>query len=438
MHTDEPVFEGFTFAGRSHDVRAYTLDSNGLMVLLMPQRLAPVATFMITYRVGSRNERTGETGATHFLEHMMFKGTVNHNKETGGTVFQRLQSLGAQVNATTWNDRTNYYGMLPAEHLHEAVAIEADRMRGLRLHPDDVASEKTVILNEFDRGENEPYRKLYHAVWSAAYEAHTYHHPTIGWRSDIEDTTSDSLRSFYDRFYWPDNATVSVIGGFDETAIMACIRKEFGLIPGAPYPIPDVAVREPEQRGERRLTIRMAGDIPAILMAWKAPSALDASTMGLQLASMVLSHGRTSRLYGRLVQSGLCTSVGASMSSFRDPGLFTVFALTRPETDPDAVELLIRDEMRTMATTVITEEEHQRALAALEADTAFSRDGSFGTASALNEAIAAGDWTLFTTFLERAKATSRDDIMSAVASIFNDDRQTTGRFIPVEAAAPAP
>lgn len=430
MTTENPGFKGFTFSHRSHDVRAYTLDANGLCVLLMPQRLAPVATFMITYRVGSRNERTGETGATHFLEHMMFKGTVKHNKDTGSTVFQRLQSLGAQVNATTWNDRTNYYGMLPAEHLHVAVSIEADRMRGLRLHPDDVASEKTVILNEFDRGENEPYRKLYHAVWSAAYEAHTYHHPTIGWRSDIEDTTADSLRSFYDRFYWPDNATVSVIGGFDEAAVMACIRKEFADIPRAPHPIPDVAIREPEQRGERRLTIRMAGDVPAILMSWKAPSALDPSTMGLQMASMVLSHGRTSRLYRRLVQTGLCTSVGASMSSFRDPGLFTVFALVRSDADPDVVEEAIRDEMNSMATSVITDQEHKRALAALEADTAFSRDGSFGTASALNEAIAAGDWTLFTTFPERAKATSGDDIKNAMASIFHDDRQITGRFVP--------
>ena len=175
--------EAFTYVESSGGIEAYRMKSNDLQVLLLPEAAAPVVTFMITYRVGSRNESTGLTGATHFLEHLMFKGTERFNKEKGATIFNVLQRVGAQVNATTWLDRTNYYELLPKEHLALAIEIEADRMRGARISEEDIESERTVILNEFDRGENEPIRKLYHAVWSAAFVAHPYHHPTIGWRT---------------------------------------------------------------------------------------------------------------------------------------------------------------------------------------------------------------------------------------------------------------
>ena len=157
----------------------------------------------------------------------MFKGSEKFNKENGTSVFNVLQSVGAQMNATTWMDRTNYYEMLPSEHLGLAIEIEADRMRGARLAEDDMESERTVILNEFDRGENEPFRKLYHSVWSAAYQAHPYHHPTIGWRSDIENATNDGLRHFYNTYYWPNNATLSVIGDFQRGEALQLIVDHF-------------------------------------------------------------------------------------------------------------------------------------------------------------------------------------------------------------------
>ena len=187
----EPVPDGFTFEEESGGIEAYRLEANGLQVLLLPQTAAPVVTFMITYHVGSRNEALGLTGATHFLEHLMFKGTSRFNKRAGTSVFNTLQRVGAEINATTWFDRTNYYELLPKEHLPLAVEIEADRMRGALIDAADLESERTVILNEFDRGENDPMRKLYHAVWSSAFVAHPYHHPTIGWRSDIDGPRPD-------------------------------------------------------------------------------------------------------------------------------------------------------------------------------------------------------------------------------------------------------
>ena len=423
---------GFTHIESLGGIDAYRLDANGLTVLLCPQGVARVATIMITYQVGSRNERQGETGATHFLEHMMFKGTDRFSKKSGKTIFNVLQARGARVNATTWNDRTNYYEMLPTEHLALALEIEADRMCGLSLDPAEVASEKTVILNEFDRGENEPIRKLYHALWSTAFEAHTYHHPTIGWRQDIENVTPEGLRSFYDRFYWPCNATLSIIGGFDAPETMAAVRKHFESIPvGEPAPV--LAIREPEQRGERRTTIRMQGGNPAVLLGFKSPAATDPAVYPLDLAGMILSHGRSSRLYTALVDEGLATSVSAGASSFRDPGLFTVMALLTPDADPTKVEHILHGEIEKLKDEPPSDDELQRALAKLRAQTLYARDGSFSLASQLNEAIAAGDWKLLPRFLEAVEAVKPADIMAAIRATCVRDRMTTAVYEPLNA-----
>ena len=166
------VHEAFDFVETSGGIEEYRLKSNDLQVLLYPEASAPAVTLMVTYRVGSGDEATGLTGATHFLEHLMFKGTERFNKQQGTSVFNLLQRVGAQVNASTWIDRTNYYELMPKEHLPLAVEIEADRMRGALITPDDLEAERTVILNELDRGQNEPLRNLYKAVWSQAYIAH--------------------------------------------------------------------------------------------------------------------------------------------------------------------------------------------------------------------------------------------------------------------------
>ena len=230
MHTRRQEGDLISFVQESGGVREYKLESNGLQVLVMPDMSAPVVACMITYKVGSRNETSGLTGATHFLEHLMFKGSEKYNKSKGTSVFNVLQDVGARMNATTWMDRTNYYELLPAEHLDLALDIESDRMRNALLLAEDVESERTVILNEFDRGENEPTRKLYHEVWSSAFSAHPYHHPTIGWRSDIESVTASDLRGFYNRFYWPANATLSIVGSIDVDDTLDNVIARFGKL----------------------------------------------------------------------------------------------------------------------------------------------------------------------------------------------------------------
>lgn len=422
----------YTFEEASNGVEAYRLRANDLQVLYLPQHAAPVVTFMVTYRVGSRNESVGLTGATHFLEHLMFKGTERFHKRKGTSVFNVLQRVGARVNATTWLDRTNYYELLPKEHLALAVEIEADRMRGALLDPQDLESERTVILNEFDRGENEPMRKLYHAVWSTAYQAHPYHHPTIGWRSDIEHATPEGLRHFYDTYYWPNNATVSVIGDVSRDEALRLVHEQFGPISASSEAIPDVMTREPVQAGERRVTVRMAGQLGALMLAFKSPDAFSTDTDALDVLGMILSSGKNSRLYRLLTDRGLTTHLMADTSRLRDPGLFYIYALLAPEKTHDDVETVLWTELEHIQQEGVTEAELTRAVNQLVAQEAFGRDGSYAVAAQLNEAIAAGDWKLYTTYLERIRAVTVEDVQRVAATYCRVETMTAGYYIPTE------
>ena len=422
----------FRFVEEFGGIEHLELTSNGLRLLLLQQHASPVLAFMVTYHVGSRNESTGLTGATHFLEHLMFKGTEKFNKEKGSSVFNVLQAVGAQMNATTWLDRTNYYEMLPQEHLGLAIEIEADRMRGARLSEQDLESERTVILNEFDRGENEPIRKLYHSVWSTAYQAHPYHHPTIGWRFDIEHVTSEGLRHFYDTYYWPNNATLSIIGNYERDEALQLVLKHFGRIPRSQHEIPGVAIVEPQQYGERRVKIKRSGELGALMIGFKSPSGLHPDTDVLDVLEIILGAGKNSRLFQRLTDKGLTTHVFSSSSRFKDPGLFTVYGFLSPGRSHEEVEAEILSVLEEVKKEGVEEKELARAVNLLNAQAAFERDGPFSIAAQLNEAIAAGDWKLYGRFLERVNQVTVDDIQRVAQAYFQEDTCTIGWYVPVK------
>jgi zinc protease len=432
MQVTDPIeHSAFEFVKASGGIEEYRLRANGLQVLLLPEAAAPVATFMVTYRVGSRNERAGLTGATHLLEHLMFKGTDRFNKEAGTSIFPVLQRVGAQINATTWYDRTNYYELLPKEHLPLAVEIEADRMRNARVSAEDLASERTVVLNELDRGENEATRKLLHALYATAFFAHPYGHPTIGWRSDVERVTAEGLRHFYDTYYWPDNATASVIGDFDREEALDLIEQHFGAIPAAPNPFEHNVTEEPPQQGERRVTVRMAGQLGAVMLGFKSVSALDPVADALDVLGIALGAGKSGRLYRNLTDRGLTTGVFAYAPRLRDPGLFIAYGALAPDVTHDAVEDALWDTLRSVADGGLTEAELQRAQRQIVASEAFGRDGPYAVASQLNEAIAAGDWTLFTEYIERVERVGLDDVQAAAERVFQRDGLTVGLYDPV-------
>ncbi len=424
------VHDAFTFEEESGGIESYRLDANGLHVLLLQEAAAPVVTFMVTYHVGSRNESLGLTGATHFLEHLMFKGTERFNKQSGTSVFNVLQRVGAEVNATTWFDRTNYYELLPKEHLGLAVEVESDRMRGARIATDDVESERTVILNELDRGENDPTRTLYHAVWSAAFAAHPYHHPTIGWRSDVEHVNVEGLRHFYDTFYWPNNATASVIGDLDRSEVFDLLARHFGGISSSPSGVPRVHTIEPRQRGERRVSVRQTGQLGAVMAAFKSPAGLDADTDALDVLSVVLTSGMSSRLYRRLTDDGLTTHLFSGSSRLRDPGLFYLFAMLAPDRTHLEVESALLEVVENVKAKGISDEELQRAKNQHKAQDAFGRDGPFAVAAQLNEAIAAGDWKLFSEMQGRIERVTAEDVQRVANQYLVEDSRTIGYYVP--------
>jgi zinc protease len=428
---------GYTHVKTVGSIDEYTLTSNGLQVLLMPEHSNPTLTFMVTYRVGSRNEVTGTTGATHLLEHLMFKGSKNHTRAMGNNVDQLLERTGALYNATTWLDRTNYYANMGSEHLGTVMNMEADRMRNLLLREDDRKPEMTVVRNEFERGENNPVQALYKEIYQTAFVAHPYHHSTIGHRSDIEKVSIEKLRAFYDTFYWPNNATITIIGDFEPAKALEMVKKSFGVYPHSPKPIPDMYTEEPKQDGARRLVIKRPGQLGVVAVAHKVPPATSADFAAVQLMSAVLTDGKNSRLYKAITNKNLSTGVEGELGIFHDTSMHIVFAPLAPGAKPDEVEAIIVQEIERLKKNGVTETELKAAAAKVAADSAFKLDGSFGIAGNINEYIAAGDWTLFYGLDEATKKVTVADIQRVANKYLLEDSSTTGWFIPTADGAAA-
>jgi len=422
--------ESFKHIKSSGGIEEYQLKSNGLKVLMLQDSSTPVATFMVTYHVGSRNEAIGYTGSTHLLEHLMFKGSRNYNKEKGTAIWDELQNIGAQINATTWNDRTNYFEVVPSQYLEKAISIEADRMRYSFLRDEDRQPEMTVVRNEYERGENSPFDVLDKNIWATAYQAHPYHHSTIGWRSDIENVSTERLKDFYNIYYWPNNATATVIGDFNVDSTLSLIEKYFGEHSKSEHEIPKVYTEEPQQEGPRRIVVKRTGQAGITAVAHKTPHGLHNDIHAIHLLGKILCDGKSSRLYQKIVDQGLATSLFMYDFPFKDNGLFITYAFLTPEVSNQKVEEIILDEYNDIINNGVDQEELNRAIAKTRATVAFSRDGSYAVASALNEAIAIGDWEFYTNFLDNIEAVSTNNIQLAAKQYLVEDQSTVGWFIP--------
>jgi zinc protease len=442
------VPEGIEFVSEGEGVREFRL-ANGLKLLLSENRVAPVVTFMVVYRVGSRNEAVGHTGATHLLEHMLFKGTPTFNRAKGTQVAATLQRVGADYNATTWYDRTNYFETVPSDALELAVHLEADRMRNSFIADEDRRAEMTVVRNELERGQNEPMLVLDEAVYATAFREHPYHHPTIGWRADVENVPTARLKEFYDTFYHPNNATAMVVGDFEEAHALALVNKYFGAFPASPAPIPEVYTEEPRQEGERRLVVRRAGELPLVQVAFRAPAALgqggvlsnaelaarsaappeENDIYALVVLAGLLSNGVTSRLYQALVEPALAVSADTRVDQFRDPGLFNVYATAAPGVEPRKVEDVIHAELARVAED-LKAEEVEKAKRQIAAQVAYERDGTHNVAFQMSEAEAVADWRFYSSYARNVARVTAEDVRRAAAVYFKEDARTVGHFIP--------
>lgn len=323
-----------------------TVLDNGLRVFIVRAPELPVVSHMIWYTVGSRDERTGETGLSHFLEHMMFKGTDRYPK---GSIDATTARLGGSNNAFTDSDTTAYYFNLKSDRWHEALAIEASRMRGCLLDEEEFLNEKKVVLEELSMGEDDEWRPIYQAVESIAFLTHPYHHPIIGWREDLERLDRETMLSYYRRHYSPDRAILVLVGDIDPKEAKQRIEDELGPIPSSGQARPPV-LAEPQQRGERRVVLRTPHKLARICMCWKGVRVGDHEDPILDVISALLGGGKASRLYRGLVQGREIVTMASAMNEARfDPGLFTIVAEGKPGASAQRIEEAVLEEVQSLA-----------------------------------------------------------------------------------------
>lgn len=412
----------------------YKLKANGLKVLICENHASPVVTSMVVYHVGSRNEAVGYTGSTHFLEHMMFKGTAKHDPLKGTGIDDILKPSGALMNATTSCDRTNYFEVVPNKYFETCLQLEADRMRGALLRETDRRSEMTVVRNELERNENYAQNLLDIGVMSTAFREHPYHHPTIGWRSDVESVPTARLRQFYNDFYYPDNASLIIIGDVSTDAALSLVAQHFGKLPKAPKPLPPVYTQEPPQEGERRFTIQKGDELPKLMLGFHIPKATDKDTYPLEVLAALLGDEKRqcTRLYKALVNSGLAQAVSAYNGSMKDPGLFYISASANAGVSLHKIEQEIDQTIKNLAQTPIDKDELERAKTSVWKRLKLGAVDPIDMAMQLAESIAVADWRWWTNLEKNIKAVTADDVQAVAKKYLVKRNETAGFYLPLK------
>ncbi len=407
-------------------ISEYDLD-NGLRVLLFPDSSQSKVTVNLTVLVGSRQEGYGETGMAHLLEHMLFKGTPRHPK-----IPKELQDRGAQFNGSTSSDRVNYFETLAAsdENLEFAIDLEADRMVNSYIKGEDLASEMTVVRNEFERGENSPSEVLSKRIAAAAYNWHNYGKPTIGNRSDIERVPVDNLRAFYKKYYQPDNVVLVVAGKFEEARALSLVRKYFGPIPRPERKLATTYTEEPPQDGERTVVLRRVGDVGVVAAAYHIPAGPHEDSAALQVLANILSTQPSGRLYKALVESKKATSARAFAGAEHDPGLFELEAEVPKENSLEEVEHIMLTTAETLGEKGATPEEVNRAKKQILKARELAAANTSQIAVSLSEWAAQGDWRLYFLHRDRIEQVTPEAVQAVAAKYLQRDNRTVGLFIP--------
>jgi zinc protease len=414
-------------------VKEVRLD-NGFRLFLIERRTLPVVASVLWYSVGSRDELNSETGVSHFLEHMMFKGTPRYKK---GEIDLLTSKMGGANNAFTSNDETVYHFSLAADRWETALEIEADRMRRCLLDPAEFLAEKSVVLEELAMGEDDPWRMLHQTVESLAFQVHPYRHPVIGWKEDLERLSHAGMRSYYDRNYGPNRAFLVVAGDIDPERTQARVRELFGALSSSAQERA-TPLREPEQKGERRAVQRFPGNLSRMAVAVRTCRVGEDDDLTLDVVSQVLGGGRTSRLYKRLVQDDeLATDVNTQNETRQDPGLFWISLELKPGANRERAELAVREEVRRFVQQGPSAAELKRALTQIDAALQFDEESVMELALkvARFESAVPGGYRLLAGLAERYRAIGGTRVREVMARYFGEDRWSLGWSLPTEESA---
>jgi zinc protease len=425
-------------------MRSTTLD-NGLKVLIQEEHTAPLASVWCWYKVGSKDERPGLTGVSHWVEHMNFKGTTNIPRDQVKGI---IEQFGGAWNGYTWIDQTTYLETATRDALDRMLFIEAERMANCLYHPDDCESERTVIISELQGGENDPDQLLDQEVTATAFKAHTYRHPTIGWLSDLQTMSRDDLYGYYRCYYIPNNATLVIVGDVDTDSALRQAAHHFGRIqPGAG--VPRLHTVEPAQTGERRVTIRKEGTTAYLKAVYHAPAVTDPQFYPLLILDAALTGAcglnlwssfrlpppqRSARLYRALVERGLASAVAGALLPTEHPFLYTVSVTATEGTPLAAVEAALLEEFDRARREGITEAELGKAKAQLKARLVFDNDSISNIAHQLGyfETIASLD--VITNLGARIAAVTLDQVFEATQAALDPSNRTIGLFDPLPVA----
>ena len=412
--------------------------SNGLLVLLKEIHTAPIISHWIWYRVGSRNELSGCTGISHWVEHMQFKGTP----EFPPAILDRTISReGGYWNAFTYLDWTTYFETMPAAKIDLALRLEADRMVNSVFDTDEVASERTVIISERQGSENEPLFRLAEELQAAAYRVHSYHHEIIGDLADLQSMQRDDLYRHYRTYYVPNNAVIAVAGDFDTSEMLERIRELFEHIPAGDEPDSNVRV-EPPQSGERRVTVEGPGETTYIQIAHRAPAATEADFFPLTVLDSLLTgpsnmnmfssgiSNKTSRLYRLLVEGELAVSVYGGLGATIDPYLHTITVIVRPGRNPEEVLDVIDAEIARMQAEPPAQSELARAVKQAKALFAYGSESitNQGFWMGFSEMFASYDW--FTQFLDNLASVTPADVQRVAQTYLRQRNRVLGIYLP--------
>ena len=407
-----------------HEIR---LD-NGFRAILVERRGLPLVASVTCYSVGSRDERTGETGVSHFLEHMMFKGTGRYAK---GEIDALTAKLGGSNNAFTDHDWTAYYFNLASDRWETALEVEADRMVNCLLDPAEFEAEKSVVLEELAMGEDDPWTGLWHATEALAFDVHPYRHPVIGYRQDLERLNVEGMRDYYRRHYGPNRACLVAIGDLDTKKTTKRIQQLFGSLQPAPERAP--VLDEPETGAERRGIVRAPGSLTRIGFAAHTCRIGERDDFALDLLSHVLAGGRTSRLHRRLViDEELATLVSTHNETRLDPGLFWIAVELRPGADAERVEAIVREELAKLCADGVTADELKRARVQVRAAFLFEDETCLDAAQRIGRfaMLARGGYRVLGDALATFDSLDRRELREVAIRIFAPERWTVTWSVP--------
>lgn len=413
--------------GQSVEVKQHTL-KNGMKILIHEDNDVPNVAMYLFYRIGSRNERPGTTGIAHFFEHMMFNGA----KKYGPKQFDiEMEKAGGRNNAYTSNDVTVYTDFFPTSALELMFDMEADRIQNLSLEEKIVESERGVVYNERRQAvDNNPFGVLYEQLGAAAFIAHPYQWPVIGWASDIESWTRDDLVHYYRMGYAPNNCTVVIAGAVKEEQILALAKKYFEPIPSQAPP-PPVTTKEPVQNGERRVVVYKEAQLPLQMVGWHVPETKHADSTPLEVLGTLLSQGRSSRLYQRLVDGQLALQARCGGDRSFDPSLFTCLVAPRSGVAPETSEKALFEEIEKLRTQPVDDRELRKAKNQLLADyfrelkTIANKANFIGNFETFQ-----GDWREVNRYAAGIEAVTAEDVKRVAEKYLTARNRTVATLIP--------